>query len=185
MADLRLEPSLPGWVLWPSQGEKPTECFLQKGWSVSRFVKKRFTDAFNFPLLLPPNSGGFCAPPSTPPPPQIRCHRTQTSPLPAGQSRHLVGDCILALSCPRPPGPAGRQEAEEGGGPIPLRASFCRSLVPNCPPGSDPSRHGCAPSGVLSRRVKWPAASGRWEPVTAIFNLIKAVSTIDFGSFNY
>lgn len=69
MADLRLEPSLPGWVLWPSQGEKPTECFLQKGWSVSRFVKKRFTDAFNFPLLLPPNSGGFCAPPSTPPPP--------------------------------------------------------------------------------------------------------------------
>lgn len=124
-------------------------------------------------------------PPPLPPPPQIRCHRTQTSPLPAGQSRHLVGDCILALSCPRPPGPAGRQEAEEGGGPIPLRASFCRSLVPNCPPGSDPSRHGCAPSGMLSRRVKWPAASGRWEPVTAIFNLIKAVSTIDFGSFNY
>lgn len=124
-------------------------------------------------------------PPPLPPPPQIRCHRTQTSPLPAGQSRHLVGDCILAFSCPRPPGPAGRQEAEEGRGPIPLRASFCRSLVPNCPPGSDPSRHGCAPSGMLSRRVKRPAASGRWEPVTAIFNLIKAVSTIDFGSFNY
>lgn len=96
-----------------------------------------------------------------------------------------MGDSILALSPPRPPGLAGRQEAEGGGGSNPLRASFCRSPVPNIPLGSDPSRHGCTPSGVLSRRVKWPAAAGRWEPVTAIFNLIKAVSTIDFGSFNY
>lgn len=122
-------------------------------------------------------------PPSLPP--QIRCHRTQTSPLPAGQSWHFMGDCVRALSPPRRPGPAKRQKAEGGGGPNPLRASFCRSQVPNCPLGSDPSRHDCTPSGVLSRRVKWPAAAGRREPVTAIFNLIKAVSTIDFGSFNY
>lgn len=30
-----------------------------------------------------------------------------------------------------------------------------------------------------------PSATGRWEPIMAIFNLIKAVSTIDFSSFNY
>jgi hypothetical protein len=65
-----------------------------------------------------------------------------------------------------------------------LRASFCRSRVPNCPLGSDPSCR-CTPSGAPRQRVKWPAAAGRWEPIVAIFNLIKAVSTIDFGSFNY
>lgn len=97
----------------------------------------------------------------------------------------LQGEGILALSPPQPPGPARQQGVEGVGGPIPLTASFCRSPVPNCPLGSDPSRHGCTPSGVHSRRVKWPAAAGRWEPITAIFNLIKAVSTIDFGSFNY
>lgn len=37
---------------------------------------------------------------------------------------------------------------------------------------------------VLKEGVKWSVAV-LFEPIRDIFNLIKVVSTIDFGSFNY
>lgn len=67
---------------------------------------------------------------------------------------------------------------------MPLRASSCRSPVPNCPLG--PIHHAtAAPLQARPAEGQGPAPAGRREPLAAIFNLIKAVSTIDFGSFNY
>lgn len=111
-------------------------------------------------------------------------HRTQQSPgLPQQMASQLD-----ASHCPaQPPGglQARHQEAGQTATGL-LGASLSRSPVPNCPLRSDPSLGGCTPSGRRSRRVKWPiTTTGRWEPTTAIFNLIKAVSTIDFSSFNY
>lgn len=129
-------------------------------------------------ISISSNLRGFSAHPQL----QIRCHRTQTSQLPI-EGASPSGGKHPGPSPAQPLGPAGGRG--RGAGPLPLRACFCRSPVPNCPLGSDPSRHGLTRSGVLSRRVKRPAAAGHWEPITAIFNLIKAVSTIDFGGFNY
>lgn len=142
---------------------------------------KRNSRCFSFspPAPTSSNSAGFSAPPSDLMP------QDTDSQLLKERSQHC-GEWGGKASWPRPPSQA--QPGSRGGAgrrPTPLGASFCGILLPNRPLGSDPSHHGCTRSGVLSRRVKWSAAAGLWEPITAIFNLIKAVSTIDFGSFNY
>lgn len=114
---------------------------------------------------------------------------SQDADFPAPTKQSACPSRRLPSHCPAQP-PGGQQARHQEAGRqwllYLLGASLSRSRVPNCPLGSDPSLGDCTPSGGHSRRVKWPvAAAGRWEPIMAIFNLIKAVSTIDFSSFNY
>lgn len=139
------------------------------------FHQKGSTRASNFPLLLLLPLTLEASLPST----------LQDPGLPTSDRRKA--------SWSHPPSPIcppflGAQPDEQGAGQGGSRASFLPELLsagarsPTVPWGQI---HHATRSGLLSGRVKWPAAAGRWEPITAIFNLIKAVSTIDFGSFNY
>ena len=75
---------------------------------------------------------------------------------------------LLSVLPSRGPARGARDGAGRLAGLIPPRAAFCRSRSPTVPWGQI---HHATRSGLLRGRVKWPAAAGRWEPLTAIFNL--------------
>lgn len=157
-----LNPGLSDWSLL-GLGEPRLKCLSGKGLEMQYFIKEASTGASNFPLLLPL-------------PLTQEAPRTQP---PRFQQGEASSSPVPSLPGPGPEAAAGRGEPAALFLPEPLSPG---ARSPTVPWGQI---HHATRSGVLSRRVKWPAAAGRWEPITAIFNLIKAVSTIDFGSFNY
>lgn len=133
---------------------------LRKG-VARRPLSEERPSAFRPPLLLPPlpTRGSLC------PKLDATGHRA-----PVAERTELVLQ--------------GAEAGRGGSGSVPLRASSCRSPVPDCPLG--PIHHAtAAPLQARPAEGQGPAPAGRREPLAAIFNLIKAVSTIDFGSFNY
>lgn len=138
-----LNPGPSDWFLLLGHGEKPMNPHV---WP------KQIHPGFEVSSPLPPRLSREAALR-----PHIRFHRTQSWPC---------GGRVSGPQPPRAPDPAPPQGVEGALAPFPsepLSASFCRSPVPNCPPGSDPSRHGCTPSGMLRQRVSGPRllATGR------------------------
>lgn len=121
---------------------------LGEGWEMQHFIKKGFTHASNFPLLLLLPLTLEASLPSTLQDPGLPTSRRKAS------WSHPPSPSVLP-----PWGPAGQARGGAGqlAGLIPPRAAFCRSPVPDCPLGSDPSLH-------LIRPAQWEGqvAGCRW-----------------------
>lgn len=126
-------PSSSKWQIWDLNpglsdgsllglGEPRLKCLSGKGLEMQYFIKEASTGASNFPLLLPL--------PLTQEAPRTQPPRFQQGEASSSQVPSLPG-----------PGPAGGSGAGGASSLVSPRATFSWSLVPNCPLGSDPSRH--------------------------------------------
>ena len=137
-------PGGPTWRIWDlnpgliSFSFGATKCPLGEGWEMQHFIKKGFTRASNFPLLLPLPLTLEASLPST----------LQNPGLPTSDSRKASWSHPPSSICPPFPGPSPTSKGRGGaaGRPHSSQSRFLQEPVPNCPLGSDPSHHSIRPA---------------------------------------